>query len=207
MKFHRIALGACVFAAMIGTASAESTLDLNLDDNSARIAFNTPITPTGLYANAAYLYNQDRGDVFNAGVHLIGDAGVGPNPLHAGLGGQFYYVNPDRGAPCGNICLVTGGSPGPFARAGSGEAIAIGGFVQYQLPRYNRIGFGGHIYYAPGIISFGGLNRFLEYGVRADYQVLRNANVYIGYRQIKADFGPGFGDMDSGFHVGMQLNF
>ncbi|HET8552063.1 MAG TPA: YfaZ family outer membrane protein [Gammaproteobacteria bacterium] len=203
MKFYRVALGICVFAAMIGTASAESTLDLNLDDNSARIAFNTPITPTGLYANAAFLYNQDRGDVFNAGVHLIGDAGVGPNPLHAGLGGQFYYINPDISGPpmdCPAGCI-------PFEGPGSGEAIAIGGFVQYQLPRYNRIGFGAHIYYAPGIISFGGLDRMLEYGVRADYQVLRNANVYIGYRQIKADFGPGFLDMDSGFHVGMQLNF
>ncbi|HET7306476.1 MAG TPA: YfaZ family outer membrane protein [Gammaproteobacteria bacterium] len=200
MKFHRIALGLCVFAVMIGTASAESTLDLNLDDNAARIAFNTPITPTGLYANAAFLYNQDRGDVFNAGVHLIGDAGVGPNPLHAGLGGQFYYINPDfPNSPGFNV--------NPFNDIGSGEAIAIGGFVQYQLPRYNRIGFGAHIYYAPGIISFGGLDRMLEYGVRADYQVLRNANVYLGYRQIKADFGPGFLDMDSGFHVGMQLNF
>lgn len=203
MKLHQIALGLFTLAAMTatGAACAESTLDLNLNSNTARLSFKTPITPTGLYANAGYLYNSDRGDVINAGIHLIGDAGVGPNPLHAGLGGQFYYINPD-------FPDLPGPGDGPLDfDSDAGEALAVGGFLQYQLPDYNRIGFGAHIYYAPGVIAFGGLDRFLEYGVRADYQVLRNANVYIGYRQVKADFGADFYNMDSGFHIGMQLNF
>lgn len=225
MKLHQIALGLFTLAAMTatGAACAESTLDLNLNSNTARLSFKTPITPTGLYANAGYLYNSDRGDVINAGIHLIGDAGVGPNPLHAGLGGQFYYVNPSFTFPAfdvcgsqtiqmmpqisGDDCVLQTDGVYPVGDYGSGEALAVGGFLQYQLPDYNRIGFGAHIYYAPGVIAFGGLDRFLEYGVRADYQVLRNANVYIGYRQVKADFGADFYNMDSGFHIGMQLNF
>ncbi|HET6725074.1 MAG TPA: YfaZ family outer membrane protein, partial [Gammaproteobacteria bacterium] len=163
MKPYRIVLGLLLMVAMAGTAFADSTLDLNLNNHSARLQFMTSITPTGLYVNGAYLYNKDRGDVLNLGIHLIGDAGVGPNPLRAGLGGQLYYINPDFSA--------------------NGEAVGIGGFVKYQVPTYNRIGFGAHIYYAPGIIAFGDIDRLLEYGVRVEYQVLRNANVYIGYRQ------------------------
>lgn len=189
MKFYRPMLGLLAFAVMSGTASAASDLEINLNGNAVRAAFMAPITETGLYANGAFLHNDDRGDVANIGVHLLGDAGVGPNPLHAGIGGQFYFINPDAGNA-------------------DGEAIALGGFLRYQLPQYNRIGFGGHVYYSPGVISFGDVDSFFEYGVRADYQVLRNANIYIGYRQVKADFGPGdFYNMDTGFHVGMQLTF
>jgi hypothetical protein len=215
MKLFSAVLALCFATAMMGTANADSTLDLNLNDHSARLDYMTSLTPTGLYINGAYLYNSDRGDVANVGIHLIGDAGVGPNPLRAGLGGQLFYVNPDPGRPCGNECLIVGARPGhhlPHGNgiphdASSGEALGIGGFVKYQFTSFNRVGVGAHIYYAPDIIAFGGLDRYFEYGVRADYQVLRNANVYIGFRQIRADFGSGYADMDSGFHVGMQLNF
>ncbi|HET7370010.1 MAG TPA: hypothetical protein VFK45_04150, partial [Gammaproteobacteria bacterium] len=65
MKLHRIATALLALAAMTatGAACAASTLDLNLNSDTARLSFKTPITPTGLYANAGYLYNSDRGDV------------------------------------------------------------------------------------------------------------------------------------------------
>lgn len=193
MKFYRpvlslIALMTLSAAASAATLTPVNMLDFNLDDNTVRGSFVTPITRTGLYANVGWMHNTDRGDVANAGVQLLGDAGVGPNPLHAGIGGQFFYINPKHGDA-------------------DGESVALGGFVQYQLPRFNRIGFGGHVYYSPSIISFGDVDRYFEYGVRAGYQVLRNANVYVGYRQIKADFGGGYFDLDSGFHVGVNLTF
>jgi hypothetical protein len=190
MLFPLFAFMSLAAAAQAATVTPANRLDINLDDNAVRAAFMTPITPTGLYASVSAMHNSDRGDVANAGIQLLGDAGVGPNPLHAGIGGQFFYVNPKHSDL-------------------NGEAVALGGFVEYQLPKYNRFSFGGHVYYSPNIISFGDMERYFEYGVRAGYQVLQNANVYVGYRQIKADFdGPGgFFDMDSGFHVGVSLTF
>ena len=165
-------------------------LDIDISDNAARAGLMAPITPTGLYADVAIMHNTDRGNVANAGIQLLGDAGVGQNPLHAGIGAQLFYVKPTHT----NL---------------SGESAALGGFIQYQLPNYNRIGFRGHAYYGPSVISFGDVDSYLEYGGRATYQILHNANVYLGYRQIKTDFnGPGgYFDMDSGWRVGLELTF
>ncbi len=132
---------------------------------------------------------MDRGDVAGFGVHLVDFATTGSDPLQVGVGGRFFFINPD--------------GPG-----GNGTALGVGGFARYTLPEYNRIALSGHAYFAPNIVAFGNADRFFEYAFRVEYNILRQANVYVGYRHVSTDFsgGPTL-TMDTGLHVGLRITF
>lgn len=197
MKLHQILLSLLTIALMAGAgnALAEARLDLNLSNDAARLKYMTPITSSGMYVDFGYLYHRERGDVLNGGLLLVGNASGGPNTINAGLGVQAYILHVDSKL-----------RHGPVTHNNS-NAIALGGFVGYQFPTANRLGLSAHVYYSPDIVALGGLTRFLEYGVRASYQVLRNADVYVGFRQLKGDYGSGYHNYDTGIHVGLQLRF
>ena len=86
--------------------------------------------------------------------------------------------------------------------------LALGGMVEARLPAFNRIGAIGYAYGAPKASTFGDFEGWLEYAVGVDYQVLKGASVYLGFRQVKVDV-ENFGNftVDSGWHFGLRLNF
>ena len=52
------------------------------------------------------------------------------------------------------------------------------------------------------------LDRLWELGLDAGYSVLKQADVYVGWRTVKADFkNDGTERMDTGFHVGLRVRF
>jgi len=67
---------------------------------------------------------------------------------------------------------------------------------------------GGELYYAPNIVSFQNVDHYMQVSVRAGYEVLRNADVYVGYRHVSASFDGSQGvTLDSSFVLGMNLTF
>ena len=94
----------------------------------------------------------------------------------------------------------------------SGEGLALGGWVSYYFPAYNRIGFSGGLWYAPNILTGGNYQHYFQYGLNVDYQLLRQATVYAGYRRldlpISGSVGTGRADAPSqGFHLGIRIDF
>lgn len=89
-----------------------------------------------------------------------------------------------------------------------GGGLALGGMVEARLPAFNRIGAIAYGYGAPKASTFGDFEGWLEYAVGVDYQVLKGASVYLGFRQVKVDI-ENFGNatVDSGWHFGLRLNF
>ena len=169
-------------------AHADS-LSLDLNDDAARLTWRHPIESNKTQIDASILHHQNRGNVLAAGFHITGNAATRERPVNAGLGGRFYYTDADR------------------ANA-DGGALAVGGFVDAKLPSYNRVGFGGHIYYAPDVLGFGDVEEILDITVEANYSVLREGEVYLGWRNVGADFDDrGDVTFDTGFFVGFRLNF
>jgi hypothetical protein len=81
--------------------------------------------------------------------------------------------------------------------------------LEARLPAFNRIGLVAYAYGAPEASSFGDLEGWLEYSAALDYQVLRNASLYAGYRQLKVE-PQATGEwmtVDTGWHLGLRLNF
>lgn len=192
MKNTRVGLSAVLLAllwvALAGSGHAEE-LDLNLNDDAARLTFAWPIDGRDIKLDAGWLHHQDKGDVIHAGLHLVGDASSADQPLEGGLGGKFFYVDPDM-------------------LDEDAFALALGGFLRYTLPKFNRVNVYGHLYFAPDVLSFGDADKYQEFEARIGYNVLRDADIYLGVRYSNAEFDSGAQvTIDNGLHAGIQLRF
>ncbi|MEM8983512.1 MAG: YfaZ family outer membrane protein [Pseudomonadota bacterium] len=172
---------------MCSPALAEAELDLNVNDDAFRLSGGADFGRRGRW-DAGVLSHQDRGEMVHLGAHLVDEA-ASETPLTAGLGGRVVWLSPD------------GDVDDEFA-------VAIGGFVRYEFPNANRLSVGANLYYAPDVLGFGDLDEFVELGARVSYNVLRDADVYLGARYIRIDVDPG-GEftLDNGLIVGVQFRF
>lgn len=181
------ALGLALATLLLPAQAGAGELDFDLSNSAARFDFRFQLTDSGLFGDVGLLHHEDDGDMLFAGLQLVGDAGGGAEPMKAGLGARLVSID----------------APGA-----DGSAVGIGGFVNYVFPEHNRFAVGGYAYVAPKVTAFGDMERYLEYGVRADYRLMKQASIYLGLRDISADF-TGFGDatIDDGFHLGISLEF
>ena len=191
MKSYQAVL-TVVLSLFAGLASAQTThraFDINVNDDAARAALFLRAGNPMLLADLGWLHHQTRGDAIHLGIHLVDEASNGKDSLQAGLGVRFVYTQPDN-------ALV------------DGSALALGGFVRYVLPNANRFNIVGYLYYAPDVVSFGDVVEYYDVGARIGYNVVRDADVYLGVRSTKADYGgPGRFSFDSGLHIGFEIRF
>lgn len=186
------ALGLALLACS-GAAQAE-IVDFSVGDNSFRLAVYGPLSrlidnTKGQYDVGVVLRPKTSDDllVVHTGVLLTGDAGFKDADVAAGLGLRAVYIGRDDD---------------------SGGAVALGGQIETRFPGYERIGFSLYGYFAPGASSFGQVEKYHELGVGVDYQLLRDASIYLGYREIKTDIAEYDGiKADDSVHVGVRLSF
>lgn len=173
------------------TATAD-TLDINLSGDAAKISFIRPLPPEGLEAGAGVLRHNDDGEILEAELHLVDRPEPGRDALVLGIGGKLPLVMDD-------------------ARDADGSALAIGGKLRWTLPNYNRAAVAGSLYYAPSATSLSDLDGYEEYSLRGEFQILEDANVYLGYRHIELSYdGDGFGadrEFEEGIYAGFNVNF
>lgn len=179
----------------LGTFQAHAEIvDINIGNRTFRGGFSGPLSrflqgAEGQY-DAGLVFNRyDRGNFYQAhtGVLLTGDMGTKEVNLAAGIGGRLLYSK---------------------LGSSSGGAFALGGQVEVRPVNLNRLGLSASSYYAPGITSFGDLDRYLENTVSLDYEVIHGGSVYAGYRNIKQDIGnSGNTTVDNGLNLGMRLKF
>jgi hypothetical protein len=185
--------------AIAAPAAQAEALDINLSGQTLRATYAGPLSNlfprlNGLF-DAGVLYGDADGRNFmqaHGGLLVTGDAGANKANVTAGLGGRIAVLNDDDG----------------ILRKTSGGALALGGMAEARLPAYNRIGAVLYAYGAPKASAFGDLEGYLEYAIGIDYQVLRDASLYLGYRQLKVDVqNQGETTVDNGWHLGLRLNF
>lgn len=190
MNRFLIAFGLTLAAA---TAHAE-TVDINLSSRAIRGELSGPLANLfprlrGQYSAGGLAGEKDAvnyNEAF-AGLLITGDAGARDANVTAGLGGRFVMLDIEQ---------YTGG------------ALALGGMIEARLPAFNRIGVIAYGYGAPRVSTFGDFDGYFEYAVALDYQLIREASIYAGYRQLRLN--PEFGGTvtaDTGFHGGIRLQF
>lgn len=175
-------------AGMPPAVHAES-LQLDVNDDAARVVYAWPAAGDKLRADAGWLHHQETGNIVHAGLHLVDFASGGASPLRAGLGGKLFVVDADQ-------------------RNSRGGALGLGGFFDYTFPRYDRLGLGGEVYFAPDVLGFSDVESYREIGVHVRYNLLREADLYLGMRNIRGEFSnaPDV-TFDTGLHIGIKLNF
>ena len=172
------------------TLSLADSVDINVNDDAARIIFTRPFKQDTLQWDAGWLNHQDRGDVAHLGFHLKGKATIVEPEINAGLGGKFFWHSPDR------------------TTSDDGWSLALGGFFRFTIPQANRFGVGGHLYFAPDVLSFSDAEEFREVEIHVSYNVIQDADIYIAYRNIQAEYDDGSEvTFDTGFNIGIRVRF
>lgn len=151
-----------------------------------------------------------------------------PDVMNAVVGAGFLFDdhNPGDYLKFMHVDLVTTGSLGMTGAAGavglrgfygnrehfSGGGLSLGGWVSYYFPAYDRIGLSGELWYAPNILTGGNYQHYFQYGLDVDYQLLRQATVYAGYRRLELPISGPSGSIrtdapSQGFHLGIRIEF
>lgn len=180
------------YAVLIGVALAApvaaDSLDINLHDDALRITYATGAFQQGLDLDMGYLYAKNRGQtghVAHVGLQVAGQNWSDQGEFDVGLGGRLVYTD---------------------TRSGDGANLALGGTVRFSP--INLVGFNAALFYAPNITSFMDSERYKEWSVSVDYQLLARGFVYLGYRNVESRIeNRGTHEIDDNVHVGMKLLF
>ncbi|MDX9740997.1 MAG: YfaZ family outer membrane protein [Gammaproteobacteria bacterium] len=172
-------------------APALADIDLNLNDDAALVRYLAHDGAAGNFSrremDAGLLYTTDRDYLLMFGAQLIAEAGASIPELEAGVGLKAFGIRFD--------------SDNMFA-------LAIGGQLRYSMPPHRRLVFGAEGYYAPDVVTSSPAENFSYFNVYAGYEVVPEALVYVGYRDIGADLrNRGDVTIDSGGHVGVRFAF
>lgn len=180
---------ALLFISLVQTVQADSpALDVSFNADVFKVGFSFPAFNRAA-VDASWLHSEDDGEVVGIGLFRTGLASPGANPVKAGLGAKLVYGDPDKGGS-------------------SGGSIALGGYFRWVFPNFDRIGIGGELYYAPGVLSFSDTDTYDEESIYVSYDIMQDAWVYLGLRHVQMKFedDPDV-TFDTGVHLGVRLSF
>jgi hypothetical protein len=170
------------------TAAVAHEVDLSLNSDAVRAAYANAVGD-GLRLEGGWLHDGDKGDVAHAGFLVTGDASPGGQKLTAGVGIRLAYLDGEGSQR-------------------EGYALGVGGLVRWVIPRYDRFAVSGEGYWAPDVLSGGDATEYLDGTVRLGFSVTRQAEVYLGARYTRADYGSRPDVLfDTGLHAGFNLRF
>lgn len=191
-------LASALIISLFSPLALSESIDLSLSDSTARGEFQGKFKTgqssksrfrhmSDLHYGFNFLYHEDDGHVGGVSLHVAGQSKATVFNQEMGIGGKA--ITYDAGGP-------------------DGGALAVGGYILHNLASANLLSVRGDLYYAPSVVTFGDGNRYVEYSMRLQYQIVDQANVYLGYRNIEVDFDQ-FGsiDIDQSAHVGLMMHF
>ena len=170
-----------------GVLADEVNLSLNAD--SVRAEYARPFASRPLQWDLGWMHHTDNGDALHASLNVTGKLKEGGAPITGGVGLRLAYTNGD-------------------ASNQTGYGLAVGGFAHYVFPRYDRLSLRGHAYYAPGVLSGNDMEEYQDYALQLAYNVLREADAYVGLRYVSADYEEASSaNYSTWLHVGMAFRF
>jgi hypothetical protein len=176
-------------AILLCTNAVADELDLSFNEDAFRVVYARDFAGSELSWDAAVLNHSDNGYVVSGTIYLTGFASDGDNPLEAGLGARAAWVDGDDSSQ-------------------TGVPVAPGGFLKYTLPNFNRISIRVDAYYAPDVLAIKDVEKYEDYSIRVAYNLLREADIYVGARYVKGEFDNESEQLfDNGMHLGVNLRF
>lgn len=179
-------LGTAVLAPQ---AYAGGTADLSLSNDTFRLAFDATRVGSGVHINAAWLHDEDKGEMGTVGFHVVEVKPRNRN-LYIGIGGNANFVH------IHGIEKDTG-------------AIAVGGFFRYALPTVPDVSLAGYAYYAPKVLSFADTENMVNTDFRVQYSLIPSARAFVGYRYAgyRLEDSSKRYKIGDGLHIGLSLDF
>lgn len=173
-----------LFAILGASTAVAGSFDINVSDESARATFAFPVADA-LDLDLGLLYNEeDDAYVAAAGLHVVDFAG---DAWEIGVGPKLFLFDDD---------------------VDDGGSLALGGFFRRSVRSVPGLGFGGHVYFGPGVLSFGDADGYFEVGARVGFMVIEKAEIYAGARRVEADFeARGDRTIDESLIAGLRIRW
>ncbi len=196
MKTTRAVILGTLTSALVSlapSALAGGSLDISLSNDVARIGYDATQMGSGLHISLAGLYDDDKGEMVSAGLHVV-DVRPSTSNLYIGVGAKLFAFTTDNSDRYDDY---------------SGVALGVGGFFRYSFPAAPDLSVAGYGYYAPPVISFADAENVIASDLRFQFALLPTARIYAGYRYN----GIRFEDIDKryklgdGGHVGVTIDF
>ncbi len=166
----------------VSAANAKS-LDIFLNNNTVSAEYLTNMG--GADVGFGFMFNTSNDWVAHGSMLIFGREYSRSSKIEGGLGGKLYLAN-------------VGGA--------SVAALGLGGQMTY-FPKSSKFGFGGYGYFAPDIVA-SNARSMIEYGARAEFQMMETANVYIGVHHTDVQLISGLTrQIDDGLHFGINIRF
>lgn len=162
--------GMWFFAALSAPASAQS-LDVNLNDDTVEVKVGMPLNWGGFGRSSwdvGMLYHdtdRDSNWLFTLGAQVQGAAGADAPGLEFGAGMKLFVADVNQYDV---------------------SAATLGVGLRYAPPAASRFYAALSGYYAPDIVTFSDGEDFFAGELRFGYEILPEAEIYLGYRNIEA---------------------
>lgn len=189
MKLKQVLAASILGASLLGTHAMANSIDVNVSDDSigADVEFSLN-RENSLLLGAGVLYSEEYSRSSTIGNVSFQAAETKKNTYHASVGAKLYAYS----------------DPG----SNTGTALAFGGSFYHVIPTLERVSAGGSLFAAPSVTSFGKTKRLYDANARIAFRVIQNADVYLGYRQLKLKNNRGFNKaLEKGFHLGVRATF
>ena len=188
MSFPRKCI--CLLAVLIwaGPPLLAEVADINVNDEAARLTYIFQFEAGGMEVDVSWLHNDDEdADVGAIGLQIVDIGGEASGPWSVGLGGRLFYVKTD---------------------ADDGSGLGLGGHAGYRPRRLQRFEVALHAFYSTSALSFGDAEEYLDAGLTVGFWVLPRGKIYVGAREIRADFEQRSSvTIDHGVHAGLRIGF
>lgn len=175
--------------ALLCVPAVADEVDLGFNADALRLVYLHEFQSNKLQLDGGWLHHSDNGDVLHVGLNLADVVSSRSRELVGGLGGRVVWQDGDR-------------------RNQDGFSVPVGGFLLYTPQRYNRITLGVSAYFAPDVLSVGDAETYQDYSLRVAYNVMRQADIYLGARYVRGDYKDApDAYYDTGMHIGLTLRF
>ena len=167
------------------SAYAMHSAEININDTDLELnakldigQFNENVEPGTMFLGARFL-NADK--IHSSDKNYINDSyyeinflmmrPVGESGISAGMGVKFNYTK-------------------DFSSIPLGLEVSYAFHTPHILPMF----FNGSAYYGPKVLSFGNADRFYEYCISYDIELIKNGRITLGYRSINTNYDDYRGD-------------
>lgn len=163
--------------------------DLRLSDDAVHGNFTLDNSRANAKFGLGYFYKDGddySSNIVNASLHSKGQTVIGnlPTTVSIGLESNLFKLDNFKGS-----------------------AIGIGGSVRVNIPNTPGLSIETELHYAPKVLSFGDSNEFRRFRTQANYRIIENADIAIGYRYVNvgSDASNDNETIESGAFLGLQL--
>ena len=188
-KITLLAASAAAAFAMNSAGININNDDLELNTNLDIGQFNENVEPETMFVGVRFLDADNSNRVNDDALYEVSflmKREMGQSGLNVGLGVKANYTKDYTTLPLG----IT---------------------FEYGLPAVKAIPMALHanVFYAPKVLSFQSAEKYFEYRLEYDAEVIEHGHVIVGYRHITTDYDDGRGDFtyNTSAYVGFNFEF